>query len=141
MNSIFTTAINLASQAGVRLSLLWLPVIVMLDSLLFFVEIFLKKIFNSVVGVFFLFLKLPMTRRVQVCRLGILYNTGLGCHRGSETGEGGFKFRYVPCFLLLFRYSITRSCFSATKVGVFSKKVQGFLINGLFSQKLPLFAT
>ena len=36
---------------------------------------FERKIFNSVIGVFFLFLKLPMTLRVQVCRIvGVLYN-------------------------------------------------------------------
>ena len=34
-----------------------------------------RKIFNSVVSVFFLFLK--MTRRARVCRAGVLYKTGI----------------------------------------------------------------
>ena len=56
----------------------------------FSVEKFLfeRKIFNSVVGVSFLFLKLPKTRRVQVCRVSVLYNTCVGCQRGSD-GQNG----------------------------------------------------
>ena len=46
-------------------------------------KIFERKIFNSGVGVFFIFLKLPMTHRVQVCRIvGVLYNICVACHRG-----------------------------------------------------------
>ena len=56
---------------------------------------FERKIFNSVVDGLFLFLKLPMTRRVQVRRVvGDLYNTCVGCHPGSEAGGGGFESRY-----------------------------------------------
>ena len=37
---------------------------------------FESLVFNSVVGVFFLFLKLPMTQRLRVCRVvGDLHNT------------------------------------------------------------------
>ena len=59
---------------------------------------FERKIFNSVVGVFFLFLKLPMTRRVQVCRVGVLYNKSVGCHRGSGDRGDGFESLYRPNF-------------------------------------------
>ena len=31
----------------------------------------------------------------QVCRVvAVLYNTSVGCHRGSEAGSGGFESRY-----------------------------------------------
>ena len=75
-----------------------------------------RKIFNSVIGVFFLFLKLPMTRRVQVCRDGVLYSTSIGCHCGSEAGGGGFESHYWPHFVRLLRYSLTRSYFLTTKI-------------------------
>ena len=53
-----------------------------IELFLFSVEKFIRnKILNSVVGVLFLFLKLPMTRKVQVCRVvGVLYKTFVGCH-------------------------------------------------------------
>ena len=36
---------------------------------------------------------MPMTRRVQVCRVGVLYDTNVECHGGSEAGGGGFESR------------------------------------------------
>ena len=59
---------------------------------------FERKNLNSGVGVFFLFLKLPMTRRVEVCRFDVLYNSKVGCHRGSEAGSGRIESRYRPYF-------------------------------------------
>ena len=79
---------------------------------------FERKIFDSVMGVFFLFLKLPMTRRILVCRVAFLNNTCAGCHRGLEAGGGGFKLRYWPYFVSLSRYSLTRSYFLTAKFRV-----------------------
>ena len=87
-----------------------------------------KKISNSVVGVFF-FLKLPMTRTVQVCWVvGVLYNTCIGCHRVSESGGGEFEFRYRPYFWRLFGYSSTLSYFLIAKIRVFFVKNLGFFV-------------
>ena len=61
---------------------------------------FERKILNSVVGVF-LFLKLPMTSGVELCRVGVLYKTSVGYHRGSEAG-GGFESRKRPYFFTSF---------------------------------------
>ena len=66
----------------------------------YFLLLFSPKIFFQKENIqfsnrrFFIFLKLPMTRRVLVCRVGVLYNTIIGCHRGSEAGDGGFESRY-----------------------------------------------
>ena len=94
---------------------------------------FEKKILNSVVGVFFLLLNLPMTRSVQVCRVGAWYNTSVGCHHCSNAGSDGFESRFWSNFFLpLFRYSLTRSYFLLTKISVFSTKNKGLLVNELF---------
>ena len=100
---------------------------------------FQRKRFNSLVDVFFLFLKLPMTRRVQVCRVRVLYDTYVGCYSGLDAGGGGFKFRLRSYFLRLFRYSLTRSQFLTTKIRVFSTKNIWFFGKWVFCQKLPLF--
>ena len=42
-----------------------------------------------------------MTRRIQVCTVGVLYNTSVGCHRDSEAAGGGLESRYRPQFLRL----------------------------------------
>ena len=80
---------------------------------------FERRKFNSVVGVFFLFLKLSMTRRLQVCRVGVFCNTSVGCHRGSEVGSAGFKSRYRSFFNVFFSYLLTCSYFLQQKVGFF----------------------
>ena len=98
---------------------------------------FERKIFNSVVGVFFLSLKLPMTRKVQACRVGVLYKTSVGCYRGSEAGGGGFKSRYQPHFLRVFRYSMTRSYFSTTKIMVSGQKFRVFCKWAFFLENDP----
>ena len=95
-------------------------------------KIFRKEIFNSVVGAFFLFLKLPMTRRAQICRVGVLYNTCVGCHCSSEARGGWLESWYRPYFLHFYRYLLKLSLFLTTKF-------QGFLVIWLFSQKIPLF--
>ena len=103
---------------------------------------FESKIFKSAIGVFyFLFLKLPMTRRVQVCRVGVLNNTCVGCHCGSEAGGGGFESGYRPNFLRLFRYSLTRFYFLKTKSKVFHDKNWFFFGKWacFFLKKLPRF--
>ena len=42
------------------------------------------------------FLILPMTRTVQVHRVGALYNTCFGCHRSLDAGFGEFESQYRP---------------------------------------------
>ena len=71
---------------------------------------------------FFLLVKLPMTRRVQVCKVDVLYNTRVGCHRASEAGGDRFKSRYWPYFSRLSKYSLTRSYFLTAKFRAFSTK-------------------
>ena len=51
---------------------------------------FERKKFNSVVRV----VLLTMTCRVQVCRVGVLYNTSVECYSGSEGRVGDFEARY-----------------------------------------------
>ena len=87
---------------------------------------FERKKFNS--KVFFLLLKLPMMRRVQVCRVSVLYNTSVKCLRGSEAVVFGFECHYLPFLLRLLRSSFTRFYFLTTKVRVFSPKILGHLI-------------
>ena len=53
-----------------------------------------RKIFNSVFGVCFPFLKMLITCRIQFCTVGVLYNTNLGCQRGLEAWGVEFKTRY-----------------------------------------------
>ena len=66
---------------------------------LIFYYYFLPKIFFRKENIqfsnsrFLLFLKLPMTRKVQVCRVGVLYDTSIACQRGSEAGGSGFESR------------------------------------------------
>ena len=98
---------------------------------------FERKIFNSVVGIFFLFLELSMTRRVQVCRVDVLSNTDVGSHRCSKTGGGGFKSLNRP-FLTSFYILVNTFFFLSTKIQVFLTKSRRFLVNGLFfSQNDP----
>ena len=59
---------------------------------------FSRKLFNSVVGGFLLFLKRPTTSRVQVCRVVVWYSTCVACQRRSNAGSGGFEYRYRPFF-------------------------------------------
>ena len=94
--------------------------------LLFSVEIFLRKenLQFSSRRFFFFFLKLPKTRRVQVCRVvGVLYNTCIACHGCSESRGGGFESRYRPYHSRLFRYSLTSHIFSQAKFKFFSTKL------------------
>ena len=103
---------------------------------------FKRKIFNSVVSVFFFFFKLPMTRRVQICRVDVLYITSVACYRSLEAGGGSFESRYRPYFLRFLRYSLTRSQLltSKIKIRVFFDKISAFFCKwAFFPQKLPLF--
>ena len=71
---------------------------------LFSIENFFRKEniqFNSR-SLFFLF---PETahdaKAFRVCRVdGVLYNTSVGCHRGSEIGGGGIDSRYRLYFFI-----------------------------------------
>ena len=90
------------------------------------------KLFISVVGDFFIFMKLPFTRRVQVCRFGVLYNTSIGCHRAPEAGGGGAKSRYRPYFKQSFRYTFTRFYFVTTKIGGFWENFRVFTVDWFF---------
>ena len=61
---------------------------------------FERKRFNLVVGAFFSF---PETAHdAQTFRVrrvvGVLYNSNVVCHRGSQAGGSGFEFRYRPYF-------------------------------------------
>ena len=76
---------------------------------------------------FLLFLKLPMTRRVQVCKVGVLYNTSVGCHRGSKAGGGRLESRYRPLFKGFLMYWLTRFPF-VTKNFYFFDKNLGFFV-------------
>ena len=98
------------------------------EVLLFSIEKFSEMtIFNSVVGVFFGPEIAHDAKSLQVCRVvGVLYNTCLGCHRGSEVGGGGFKSRFRPYFLRLFGYSLTRSYFLTKKLGFLGQKFMVF---------------
>ena len=73
-----------------------------LESLTFIILvfiIFLKKTFRKMKiqifsWIFFLFLKLLVTRRVQICIVvGALRITFVGCYRGWEAGGVGFRSR------------------------------------------------
>ena len=98
----------------------------------------MRKIFNSVVGVPFLFLILPMTRRFRVCRsVGILYNTYMRNITKIRKPEVTGSNHAVGCN---FNKSLTHSYFPMTKNKLFSHKVWGFLINSLYySQELSVF--
>ena len=98
-------------------------------------KFFERKIFNSLV--FFLFLKLSMTRRLRVCRVvGGLHNT---CRIPPRLGSP-----QVPSSnpaidrisLRLFRYSSTRSDFLTAKVGFLDKNF-GFFGILAFSKNYP----
>ena len=85
--------------------------------LLFSVEKFFfeRKIFNSVVGVFFLFLKLPMKRRVQVCRVGFFYEYKYRVSPRFGSRRWLVRIPLLNIFLRLFRYSLTRFYFLTTE--------------------------
>ena len=57
---------------------------------------FWKENFHFSSPRFFFFLKVPMTRSVQVCRVGVFYITRVGWHRGSDARGGGFESSYRP---------------------------------------------
>ena len=61
---------------------------------------FEMKVFSSVVGVFFPFPEIA--HDAKICRVGVLYNTCVGCHRDSEAGVGWFESRYRSYFFTLF---------------------------------------
>ena len=68
---------------------------------------FERKIFNSIGDVFSFFWNCPYSQTFGVCRvLNVLYNTSVGCHCGSEAGDGGFESPYRPYSERLFRYSL-----------------------------------
>ena len=94
-----------------------------------------RKVFKSVVGAFFLFLILPLTRRI-ICRVNrVLHNTCVRCHRGWQSRSGGFESRVWPFSSYLFKYSLTNPYFKKQKKNrIRSKKVR-FLNNSAFSPK------
>ena len=126
---------------------LWFPISpfgvnIVLPDFIFFV--FRRKSFSEgkhsiqLSAFFYLFLKLPMTRRVQVCRVSIFYNTSIGCHRGSEFGGGECESRYRLNFSPVC-FSLTRASFSTTKVGVLSRDFRVFWYMGFLSRIVTLF--
>ena len=103
-----------------------------IELFLFSVEKFIRnKILNSVVGVLLFFLKLPVTRKVKVCRVvGVLYKTFVGCH---------VDIALSTIFLTSSRYSLIRSYFLTAKIRVFSTKKSKFSVSGLFFSKTTPF--
>ena len=94
---------------------------------------------------FFLLLKMPMTRkvevgRVQVERVGVLYNAYVGCHHGSGAGTGLFKPRYRPFFTSLWLHVNRFSIFISRSSGFFNK-ILGFSDKWAFFSKNTSFST
>ena len=99
---------------------------------------FEKKIFNSIAVSFFFFLKLPMPRRVQIWRVGVLYKTCVGCQRGSDAGHGVFGSRFWPLDFSLFKNSLAWSYFSTTEIRVFRRETKFFSKRAFFLKNYPL---
>ena len=92
---------------------------------------FARKIFNSVVTVFFV-LKLPWTRRVQVCRdVGVLYDKCVGCQRGSEAEVVGSNPAIGHIFYVFLKTRSHVLSFDQQKQG-FSRQIYGFFLSGFF---------
>ena len=84
--------------------------------------------FNS--RLFFLLLKLPMARRAQICRnVGVLSNTNVGCHRGSESETGWSASRFSLKCLRHFGYLLSFFLFSISKHSGFFDKSSEFFRN------------
>ena len=92
-----------------------------------------RKIFHSVVKVFFIFLTFPMTRQI-VCRtVGVLYVKYVWVPPWLGSQKWRVRFPLAANFYNnLFRYSSTQSYFLLAENGVFDQ-TKGFMISGLLS--------
>ena len=89
---------------------------------------FEKKIFNSSVGVYFIFFLIqPIKRKVVNRIVGDLYKTFIGCKRGCEDRTGGFKIRHGPHFFVTnFEILVHTFQFLEAKNRVYPRKFEIF---------------
>ena len=82
-------------------------------------KFFGRKNFSSVVGVIFLFLKLPLMRRFQVCRVvGVLYKIRVGYHQKPLSA---ISFTYFQTPVNTFLYFTCKKQGFSTKSSFFHK--------------------